>query len=100
MKKNSIIDSAVKKASNELIKKFDDLIIEGLKRKGFEFNNKSDLIDFTIQNVRCEDNVDLQEKIYYVNDIPFFLHVYKIDFNPTITEPFVFTASYGSYRFL
>jgi hypothetical protein len=32
--------------SNQLIKKLDDYIIEGLKRKGYEFNNRIELENF------------------------------------------------------
>lgn len=70
----NIITSAI---SSELNKKLEDLIIEGLNRKGFKFDNRIKLENFIKENCRCEDHINKKERIYYVNDIPFFLHKYE-----------------------
>lgn len=63
--------------SLELNRKLENNIIEGLKRKGFEFKTRIELGNFLKTNCRCEDNVEVKERVYFVNDIPFFLHRYK-----------------------
>ena len=50
-----IIDDVIDRISSELNKKFEDYIIEGLKRKGFEFKNRLELETFIKNNCRCED---------------------------------------------
>jgi hypothetical protein len=93
---NRILEDAV----NLLIKKLDNLMIEGLKLKGFEFNNKTELIQFISSRVTCHDKQDIQEKTYLVDNIPFFLHKYNINFCDTINDNNTFTANYGEYKFL
>jgi hypothetical protein len=86
-----------------LARKFDDLLVEGLKRKGFKFENKSEIEDFIKTRCECKDNVKLQERVYYVDNIPFFLHNYKIQITEqplTKERPFTLTANCGSYSFL
>ena len=79
-----IIHDDIGRISNDLNKKLEDYVIEGLKRKGFEFKHKIELEAFVKDRCRCEDNIDLNEKVYYVDDIPFFLHNYKSEI---ITDP-------------
>ena len=55
--------------------------IEGLKRKGFEFEKETDLVEFIKKNCRCEDRHDLKQKTYFVNDVPFLLHKYEMNTN-------------------
>jgi hypothetical protein len=84
-------------------KTMNDLMIEGLKRKGFEFNNRIELEEFIKSKVRCEDRVDIKQRVYFANDIPFFLHDYNIqnDFNPIATNSeFAMSANLGRYAFL
>lgn len=94
----TIIHDIQDKMIFELNKKFEDLIIEGLQLKGFEFDNKSDLEKFIIKNCRCDDYSDKKEKIFYVNNIPFFLHNYEIqiDFDDKLN----LKANYGTYAYL
>jgi hypothetical protein len=95
---NLIQEQLAKKLSN----KFDDLIIEGLKRKGFEFESTAELESFIKENCKCADYPDEYRRVYYVKNEPFMLHDYSIDIpdikminnSPTIT------ASYGSYAYL
>ncbi len=97
---DDFMQSVTNKMVNELNNKLEQLFIEGLKLKGFGFNNRIDLENFISHNCRCEDNRDLQEKIYYVNNIPFLLHVYKIDMNLTYNDTYTLTGNYGHYKFL
>ena len=97
------IDSVIGRLSNDLNKKLEDYIIEGLKRKGFEFNHKLELEEFVKERCRCDDNIDLKEKIYYVDNIPFFLHNYKIEplKMPSITDKeYKITSNLGTYAYL
>lgn len=85
-----------------LIKKTEDLFVEGLKLKGFEFENRFELETFIKEHCRCEDNMDLKQRIYFVNDIPFFLHCYEVIYEPIteINNGMRMSANYGYYSFL
>jgi len=92
----------IEKSIYILYKKLEDFIIEGLKRKGFEFNNNIELEHFLKTRCKRNDNIKFKEHIYYVDDIAFFLHRYEI-----IQEPFNFkidsisiNINYGSYCYL
>ena len=87
---------------NGLVNQLEDLLIQGLKNKGFEFNNKIELENFIKTRCRKEDYIEKKEHIYYVDNIPFFLHNYEIIYEP-ITEDnngIKMTANYGKYAFL
>lgn len=92
-----------KHLTDNLNEKLEDLVIEGLKRKGFEFKHKIELEAFIKERCRCEDNIYLKEKVYYVDNKPFFLHNYKIEplQIPSITdEGCRITANLGAYTYL
>lgn len=98
-----IINDIIGSLSSDLNKKLDDYFIEGLKRKGFEFNRKIELEQFIKERCKCEDNTDLKEKVYYVDNIPFFLHNYKIEPLPIplITDrEYKINANLGTYAYL
>ena len=98
-----LIADVIGRLSSELNKQLEDYIIEGLKRKGFEFENRMELENFIKSNCRCEDRTDIMQRTYFVNDIPFFLHCYKIemDLNPIQTDrEFKMSANYGRYAYL
>lgn len=97
------IASIIDKITSELNKKLEDYVIEGLKRKGFVLENRFEFENFIKQNCRCEENTDLKERIYFANDIPFFLHKYETDMGTNlITEgrTVKMSANYGSYSYL
>jgi methyl coenzyme M reductase subunit D len=97
------ITDVIGRLSNDLNKKFEDHVIEGLKRKGFEFKYKIELEAFVKERCRCEDNIDLEEKVYYVDNIPFFLHNYKSEplLMPSITDrEYKITANLGTYAYI
>lgn len=86
-----------------LNKKLENILIEALKKKGYEFDNRLDLQNFIKQNIRIEDYQAKHERIYFVNDIPFFIHFYKSNCVPAKTElerGFCMTADLGTYAFL
>ena len=98
-----IIHDVIGRISNDLNKKFEDYFIEGLKLKGFEFTNPLELEAFVKKRCRCEDNIDLKQKVYYVDNIPFFLHNYKSEplQIPSITDrEYKITANLGTYTYL
>lgn len=98
-----LIAEVIGRISSQLNKKLEDYIVEGLKIKGFEFKNRTELENFIKLNCRCEDRTDIKQRTYFVNDIPFFLHCYEIemDLNPITTDREVkMSANYGSYAYL
>lgn len=100
--KQSTIHDVTSRLYSDLQNKLEDYIIEGLKRKGFEFENKTELENFVKTRCECKDNVSFKERIYYADNIPFFLHKYEIIYEP-ITEDnngIKMSANYGSYAYL
>lgn len=101
--KFDFMSEAMNSLYNDLNNQLETAIIEGLKRKGFEFDDKLELELFIKNRCRCEDNIDLKERVYYIDDIPFFLHKYeiKMDLNP-ITEDrkTIISANYGTFAYL
>lgn len=98
-----IIHDVIGRLYNDLNKKLEDYVIEGLKRKGFEFKHTLELETFVKERCRCEDNIDLKERVYYVDDVPFFLHNYKSEplQMPSITDrEYKITANLGTYAYL
>ena len=98
-----LIADVIGRLSSQLNKQLEDYMIEGLKRKGFEFENRMELENFIKSNCRCEDRTDIKQRTYFANDIPFFLHCYEIemDLNPIINDREVkMFANYGRYAYL
>lgn len=98
-----LIAEVIGRLSSQLYKQLEDYMIEGLKRKGFEFENRMELENFIKSNCRCEDRIHIKQRTYFANDIPFFLHCYEIemDLNPIQTDgEFKMSSKYGSYAYL
>jgi len=95
----NIQEQITNEITQNLSNKFDEIILEGLKLKGFEFENRYEIEAFIKLNCRCEDNIQHQQKIFYVKNIPFLLHNYEVVYEP-ITEPFKISANCGYYKFL
>jgi predicted ribosome-associated RNA-binding protein Tma20 len=85
-----------------LSNKLEDLLIEGLRLKGFEFENKMQLEVFVKEYCTCIDNLEHKERIYSVNGDPFFFHNYEIIYEPIteINKELQMNANYGRYAFL
>ena len=65
------LDEAVKQMTAIYVDKVDEIIEEGLKLKGFQFNNRFELTEFIKANCVLEHNLKTRHNIYYVNGIPF-----------------------------
>jgi hypothetical protein len=104
MEQTHALPSLTDNLSYKLIKKLEDYIIEGLKRKGFEFENRVQLENFIKSKCTCEDIVSLKQRTYFVNGIPFFRHFYKtkIDFNTNMSDNggIEISVNYGSFTYL
>ena len=83
----------------ELICEIESVFVTGLQRKGFDFNNWYELAEFVKERCRATDNIMLKERVYYVDDIPFLIHYYKVTVDRQ-TDRNKITASGGSYRYL
>ena len=97
-----LIGDAIKNIQNNLLNKLDNLIIEGLRRKGFVFENKNDLEKFIITNCRSEDNSEKKQKTYFVFEAPFVVHSYGIliDTRPIVKSLDFTIGASTSYAFV
>jgi hypothetical protein len=99
----SLIADLSNKLLSQFDKKLEDFIVEGLKRKGFEFGSKMEMEKFFKSNCKCEDRIDIKQRTFFVNDIPFFVHCYEMknDFRAiTIDREIKMSVNYGSYTYL
>ena len=71
---------------DDLNKQIDDLILEGLKRKGYEIPHRHELESFIKKRCKCEDRPHLQERIYFVDDVPFFIHRYNNEYSTDLVS--------------
>ena len=60
-----LIADVIGRLSSQLNKQLEDYMIEGLKRKGFEFQNRIELENFIKSNCRCEDRTDIKQRTYF-----------------------------------
>lgn len=92
----------IKNISDSLTKKMESIFIDGLKLKGFEFENRKELELFVKSNCRAEYLEGKMEKVYYVNNIPFLLHKYSFDISPIceVDGSIKISGNYGSYSYL
>lgn len=96
----SVLNKLNFEISEDALNKFEATFIEGLKRKGYEFESKKDLFSFAKENCRCVDNPDLKEIMYYVNEEPFLVHNYKVTMDFKYSDKNTFSADLGSYAFI
>jgi len=97
------INESLNDISVKLAKQFDDMVIEGLKIKGFEFDTILELTEFIKSNCSSVDYQDKKERIYYVDGVPFLVHKYEpiVDVEPKITDDKIsMTATFGSFAYL
>ena len=98
------IGDIIGRLSSELNQQLENYMIEGLKRKGFEFENRMELENFIKSNCRCEDITHLKQRTYFVNEIPLFLHCYeiKMDLYPITNDigEVKMSANYGYFAYL
>jgi len=86
----------------DLNRQVDNIFIKALERKGFHFARRDYLIEFIKQRCTCVDNIELKEKVYFVDEIPFLFHDYKTDFSINHNENHSVTmnATIGSFAFI
>ena len=97
-----IQNDVISRLSDNLVNQLECLLIQGLRNKGFEFENTIELENFIKTRCRKEDHIEFKKHIYYVDEIPFSVHYYEVIFEP-ITEDNTgvkMTANYGKYAFL
>lgn len=98
----TIEEEIINKMSLELACNLENLIINGLKLKGFEFENKIELEEFIKTRCRRTDNIDFEEHTYYVDNMPFFFHKYRAELSPIIEHgnEIKLYYNFGSYKYL
>jgi hypothetical protein len=97
----NMMEEITKKVVVDLNFQFDNMIIEGLKRKGFEFLNKFQCEDFIRKRCKiCEDEKS-KERVFYVDDTPFLVEInsYKLPLVEEKDGNFKVTAS-EIYKYL
>lgn len=77
---------------------FEQMFIEGLKRKGYEFHNRVLLNEFIGEHCKVVDSPN--RKTFYVKDIPFLYYDYGVNIDMSNIENFYLTASLGNIDFL
>jgi len=91
------------KLLDKVNKQLNEKLTEGLKKKGFDFDNESALHEFVKNHCRCENNVDLKQRTYYVGEVPFLVNNYDT------SSPFTFEehnkkvnvkTNFGTYEYL
>lgn len=91
--------------SNTIMNQMDSILVEALKRKGYEFKMESELLDFIREHGECiydsSKNPDIKQT-YLINGEPFLqvYYPYKIDFSQKVGPGESFTANYCEYSFL
>ena len=86
----------------DLSNKFESIITEGLRHKGYNLETKTELVGFIEEFCRYEYDSDRGEKTYFIDNVPFLLHKYKpvIDARPQVTGNTVTIGASTSYVFL
>lgn len=83
-------------------KKIDEIVIDGLKLKGYYFDNKIELEAFIKEN--CSAFKSGNETTYFVKGKPFLIHIFKDEVDPIaydqITGETTIKANYGEYKYL
>jgi len=92
-----------KMIADTMAKQMDDVFIEGLRLKGFEFRDRHEVETFIQKRCRCEDNIELKHRMYYVDDSPFLFYDYSMGAELKLEKTerqLVVSADFGRYRFV
>ena len=87
------------KIVNELQSKLEYIIVEGLKLKGYEFEDEKSLFDFVSENCYINEP-NLSVSIYLVKGIPFLEYYCGFNIKKLDDDSSTFKAEGGKYRFL
>src|SRR5690606_10652422 len=93
----NVVDVIIKKSAFDMAQQWDTYFLEGLKRKGFEFDNPLEAQYFVKANCKAVEDHN-GNRTYYVNGIPFFYFrpSKTMDIDKDFSKPdIVFTASIG-----
>jgi len=97
----NIQEQVTQELQKGLSQKMDDIFIEGLRLKGYEFSDKKEIEIFISKHCRCEDYPHLERRTYFVKDVPFLVHYYHVDMNMSnIDTEFKITANNGKYHYV
>lgn len=104
-KLNTGMHQAAESLAQSINKQIDDALLEGLKRKGFDFTDKQrqDVEEFIKKYCKCEDNINHKEKVYYVYDKPFMVYDYFTEMDiqwKYLDRETKVIANAGSFRFV
>ena len=98
-----INSNITKQISDEILKQFNQAIVEGLKRKGFNFHgDRKKLIRFIENRCHVEENEIQKRRIYYVNNIAFLVWDYNQEISQDIdpeTGEITITGTWGEFSF-
>jgi hypothetical protein len=87
--------------TQQITSRFNDIIIEGLERKGYVFPYLEELEDFVRSH--CNSVIDEQKsvRIFYVKEQPFLIHHFKPETSIEISEDGrTASATLGHYQFV
>ena len=96
------LDEISKDLYANLINQLDDYFLKGLERKGYTFKTIPERNEFIKTRCRCEDSLRLQQKTYFVDDVPFIMWKYpkNIDLKWEHGKDITVSAEYGSFYYL
>lgn len=80
---SDLVTEVISKATNELAGRLDEIVIEGLSRKGFTFENRRDIEAFIVENCRRIRDPFSKVDTYYVKNERFLLHYYSPEWSLT-----------------
>lgn len=104
MEVENIQNEIVSKLISKLHKQFENTFKEGLRLKGFEFEFESQIEfeKFVSENCKCEDYASEKRRVYFVKEIPFFIHYYEQVFEPIQQQnnSIYLSANNGTYQFI
>lgn len=94
--KFDLINQRIEELYDKLHYKINEIVVEGLKKKGFEFKNKFEVEQFIVANCRCVDNTETKQRIYFVNNTPFLMHNYEVKVDLPKIERCEYVSMYAS----
>ena len=95
----NIMQQITNNVISELSMQLDNAIIEGLRKKGYQFESEVERNSFAKEHIEINDYVDKQERVYFAKGIPFFIHYYGNNSMPEIWTNKI-TMSYGEFAYL
>jgi len=87
---------------DEFHNRFQQVLIEGLLKKGISIKDKKDLLDFIEKHCRREVYRNNTEHIYYIDNVPFlkFTHDNYVNMPVFDNGQYRVSANMGTYEFI